>query len=213
MNTQMKNTIYILTLGVIIQIIFWSFVSSLVGAETIRGIKSEIRHLKNDAIPCKEGTNKTNCICPNTECLKFIEKTGGCHPIDCMKWDKYNSKCEPAGKDFITPLILQSIPLTGIFGSGFGNMGRWDIFGIYMGTVFGGCFLVCVATCLQLCSQTEAEFENKTAGKCMHSCITCLLAVAILVLWIYGIIVIANKEIKAPYKDWEGNDIMCQLVG
>ena len=54
MNTQMKNTIYILTLGVITQIIFWSFVSSLVGAETIRGIKSEIRHLKNDAIPCKE---------------------------------------------------------------------------------------------------------------------------------------------------------------
>ena len=38
-------------------------------------------------------------------------------------------------------------------------------------------------------------------------------SVAILVLWIYGIIVIANKEIKAPYKDWEGNDIMCQLVG
>uniref|UniRef100_A0A6C0CN78 Uncharacterized protein n=1 Tax=viral metagenome TaxID=1070528 RepID=A0A6C0CN78_9ZZZZ len=213
MQTQMKNTIYILTLGVITQIIFWSFVSSLVGAETIRGLKSEIRNLKNEGIPCKEGTNKTNCICPNTECLKFIEKTGDCHPIDCMKWDKYNSKCKPAGKDFTAPLILQSIPLTGIFGSGFGNMGRWDIFGIYMGTVFGGCFLACVATCLQLCSQTEADFENKSAGKCMHSCISCLLSVAVLILWIYGIIVIANKEIKAPYKDWEGNDIMCKLVG
>ena len=50
MQTQMKNTIYILTLGVLAQIIFWSFVSSLVGAETIRGLKSEIRNLKKQGL-------------------------------------------------------------------------------------------------------------------------------------------------------------------
>ena len=32
-------------------------------------------------------------------------------------------------------------------------------------------------------------------------------------MWIWGIVVIANKEVDAPWKDWKGNEIMCPLVG
>ncbi len=209
MNTQMKNTLYILAMGVITQLIFWSFISPMVGAKTMRGL--ELTESVNDKIPCKEGTNKTDCICPNTECLKFIEKTGGCHPIDCWKWDKYNSKCEPAGKEFLPAVILQGIPITGVFGSGFGNMGRWDVFSIYMVTIFGGCFLGCFAHCLGYCSQTD-ENDKEMAGKCMHKCVNVLLSLAITILWIWGIVVIANKEIEAPYYNWEHKSIMCPLV-
>jgi|UniRef100_A0A6C0AKA2 hypothetical protein len=208
MNTQMKNTMYILAMGVITQLIFWSFISPMVGAKTMRGL--ELTESINDKIPCKEGTNKTDCICPNTECLKFIEKTGGCHPIDCWKWDKYNSKCEPAGKEFIPAMILQGIPITGVFGSGFGNIGRWDIFSTYMGLMFGGCLSIC---CCGICCNCMAnENEKVSATQAGTKCGSSLLSLAVTVLWIWGIVVIANREIEAPYYDWEGNSIICPLV-
>ena len=85
-------------------------------------------------IPCNPGTNDSQCVCPG-KCLTYQNSTGGCHPNNCWKWDDVNDKCEVAGKDFIGPIVLQSIPFTGAFGSGWGNMGRWDIFNIYMAVV------------------------------------------------------------------------------
>ena len=66
-------------------------------------------------------------------CFTFDNSTKKCNAIDCWKWNSIEEKCEKAGKEWLPAMILQGIPLTGVFGSGFGNIGRWDIFGMYMG--------------------------------------------------------------------------------
>ena len=37
--------------------------------------------------------------------------------------------------------------MTGVFGAGYGNIGRWDVFGMYMGITIGGCCLSLVTLC------------------------------------------------------------------
>ena len=98
-------------------------------------------------IPCNPGTTGLNCICPGN-CLTYYNSTGGCHPNDCWKWNTIKNQCEEDGKPYIPALVLQGIPFTGMFGSGFGNMGRWDIFLNYMMYIFGGCIAIC---CLNMC--------------------------------------------------------------
>ena len=162
-------------------------------------------------IPCEPGTNDSKCVCPG-KCLTYYNSTGGCHPNNCWKWDDVNDQCEVAGKDFIGPMVLQAIPFTGAFGSGWGNMHRWDIFNIYMAVVFGPIAIVILACCCMMggsCAQNEDRVD---CCKCASSCFGCLWAIAIMVLWIWGIVAIANKPL-APWTDWEGNAIQCALVG
>ena len=47
---------------------------------------------------------------------------------------------------------------------------------------------------------------------CLGHCFGCLWAVAIVALWIWGIVAIANKPL-APWTDWQGNEIQCVLIG
>lgn len=162
-------------------------------------------------IPCNPMTSGNSCVCPG-KCLTYQNSTGGCHPNDCWKWDNVNDKCEVAGKDFVGPIVLQSIPFTGAFGSGWGNMGRWDIFNIYMAVVFGPFAVLLVACCCAMggfCAQNEDRVD---CCKCAGSCFGCLWAIAVVVLWIWGIVEIANKPM-APWTDWQGNPIECALVG
>jgi hypothetical protein len=178
-------------------------------------LKIKIRGLKTDSniepIPCNPGTSGLNCVCPNTECLKYINKTGGCHPINCWKWNKIKTECEEDGKPFMSAIILQSIPFTGYFGSGFGNMGRWDIFGTYWLVIGCGCLCSC---CMSLGASCSADEEEKSAAsKLGGTCGSCLTSIALTTMWIWGIVVIANKEVDAPWTDWEGNQIYCPLVG
>jgi len=151
-------------------------------------------------------------VCPSTECLLYSEKINGCHPIDCWKWNKIKQSCEEAGREMLGPLILQGIPLTGMLGSGFGNMGRWDIFGTYWAVIGSGCVLTCFCGCFGRCALGSSEEEKETGGKLGARCGSCLLSVVLLVMYIWGIVAIANKEVDAPYKDWEGNNIMCPLI-
>jgi len=105
----------------------------------------------------------------------------------------------------------QAIPFTGGFGSGWGNMGRWDIFNIYMAVVFGPLAIVILGCCCMMggfCAQNEDRLECWT---CLGHCFGCLWAVAITALWIWGIIAIANKPL-APWTDWQGNEIQCALI-
>jgi hypothetical protein len=181
----------------------------------IRGRK--LHNLINiDPIPCNPGTNGTNCICPDTiksdftGCLEYSEKIHGCHPINCWKWNEIKGNCEEAGKDFVPAIILQSIPVTGMFGSGFGNMGRWDIFGTYWLVIGCGCLCSCCMGAGAGCaSQADDKHEAMAVG---GKCGSCLTSIAIMIMWIWGIVVIANKEVDAPWTDWEGNKIMCPLV-
>jgi len=144
--------------------------------------------------------------------LKYNEKIDGCYPINCWKWDYVKEQCEEAGKEYIPALILQGIPITGVFGSGFGNMGRWDIFGTYMIVMFGGCAFICCCGMGCSCAFKQSE-DSESWVKLGTNCGGCFLSIAIVVLWIWGIVVIANKEVDAPWTDWQGNRIMCPLVG
>ena len=209
MKTNMKNTISILILGAITQIIFWSFISPLVGASSIRGLHEN--HNEENSIPCNPGTNGTSCVCPNTQCLKYVKKSGGCHPIDCWKWNTIKTKCEESGKQFIPALVLQAIPFTGAFGSGFGNMGRWDIFGTYWLVIGCGCLCSC---CMAVGANCASHADDKhEATACGGKCGSCLGSIAMMAMWIWGVVVIVNKEVDAPWFDWEGNHIMCPLIG
>ena len=212
LKISMKNTMSILILGVITQIIFWSFISPLVGASSIRGLDGMNRKLNEiKTIPCNPGTNGTSCVCPNTQCLKYIAKTGGCHPIDCWKWNEIKTSCEEAGKEFLPAIILQGLPITGMFGSGFGNMGRWDIFATFWIVIACWCGCTC---CLACCASAASNADEKTQASILGGkCGNCLGSIALSVMWIWGIVVIANKEVNAPWFDWEGNHIMCPLVG
>ena len=211
---EINNIIRIIMVGltttIIIQLIFILLWSTMISAEAnIRGRELE----KIKAIPCNAGTNGTNCVCPNTECLMYNEKIDGCHPIDCWKWNSVKQSCEEAGKEMLGPIILQAIPFTGYFGSGFGNMGRWDIFGIYWIIIGSGCVLTCFCGCLGRCAFGGETTEEKDVGmKIGTKCGSCLFSIVITVMWIWGIVMIANKEFDAPYLDWEGNNIMCPLI-
>ena len=76
------------------------------------------------------------CDCPYP-CLEQFEKQDYCIAKKCYKVDENLGQCKKSGTDHVAPLVLQAIPFTGVFGSGFANMGRWDLFGIYMGVLFG----------------------------------------------------------------------------
>lgn len=209
----------LILIGMITQIIYWTlFVilwSSFVNGDSIRGLKEIIDY---KPIPCNPGTNGSSCICPDviksdfTGCLKYEESINGCHPINCWKWNEIKNQCEEDGKPFVPAIILQSIPFTGAFGSGFGNIGRWDIFGTYMIIVFGGCLFVCC--CGMGCSCATKDKDDKDSFvKLGTNCGACIWSIAITSMWIWGIVVIANKEVDAPFWDWKGNKIMCPLVG
>lgn len=217
---SINKTIYIMIIGVVTQLIFWSYVAPVVGATTIQHIRglNEITDVKKtEAIPCNPGTNGTNCVCPDVirsdfiGCLKYNGEFNGCHPINCWKWNDKKNQCEESGKEYIPALVLQCIPFTGFFGSGFGNMGRWDIFGTYMAVVFGGCLFICC--CGMACSfASKNQEDHESFVQLGTKCGSCLWSVAMLTIWIWGIVVIANKEVNAPWYDWEGKPIMCPLV-
>ena len=78
--------------------------------------------------------------------------------------------------------------------------------------MFGGCLLICCCGIVCSCA-TKSEEDKSAFVKLGTSCVSCVWAIAIAAMWIWGIVVIANKEVDAPYWDWKGNKIMCPLVG
>ena len=62
-------------------------------------------------------------------------------------------------------------------------------------------------------NSNEASSDNIETGKIVTNCGGCLVTIALTTLWIWGIVVIANKEVEAPWTDWKGDAIMCPLIG
>lgn len=206
-----RYVMYGLTIRIMINLIFLAIWLIIFGSAepNIRGLELVDAPLPNP-IPCNSGTMGSNCTCP-ANCLTYIAETGGCHPIDCWSYSTIKDECSESGKEWLPAMILQAIPITGVFGSGFGNIGRWDIFGTYMAVVFGGCLGICCCGILCNCCSSEENREGATKGG-TTSC-SCLLSIAILVMYIWGIVVIANKDVDAPWVDYRGNAIRCPLVG
>ena len=145
-----------------------------------------------EKLKCKYPNFNTKCICPGS-CMNQIGNTSYCELKKCYKWNENLEKCEDSGKDRISAIVLQSIPITGVFGSGFGNIGRWDIFSIYMIIIFGGCFATCLCTCF--CNYLNGADTKEAATIAGSKCCSILIAIAILVMWIWGIVMIANRNV------------------
>ncbi len=205
-----RYVMYGLTIRIVINLIFLSVWLIIYGSAepNIRGLELVDAPLPKP-IPCNSGTMGSNCTCP-ANCLMYVAETGGCHPIDCWSYSTIKEECSGAGKEWLPAIILQGIPITGVFGAGFGNIGRWDIFGTYMAIVFGGCLGICCCGCF--CSACNKEEDREAMAKTGSNGCGCLLSIAILVMYVWGIVVIANKDIKAPWTDYRGYNIMCPLV-
>ncbi len=207
-----RFAMYGLTMRIILQLTFLAVWLIIFGSAepNIRGLEIVDTPLPNP-IPCNTGTMGSNCTCP-ANCLEYSAETGGCHPIDCWSYSTIKAECNEAGKEWLPAIILQGIPVTGVFGSGFGNIGRWDIFTTYMLILFGGCLMICCCGCLcSCCAKTEEDKETVT--KFGAQCGGCLWSIAITGMWIWGIVTIANKSVDAPWTNYRGEKIMCPLVG
>ena len=159
----------------------------------------------NQMVDCTYPKYPTKCVCPG-KCMSQYQNSSKCEVKKCYKWDENLGTWEDAGKEFTPAIILQAIPFTGGFGSGFDNIGRWDIFGYYMIGIFGSIGFACVFNCCYMC-KTVAKSTTDGEQSCMmsiNSCYFCLYGVAVMVGWIWGIVVIANKEVL------DGNG--CKLV-
>jgi len=142
----------------------------------------------------------TKCECPYP-CLEQVKNENYCIAKKCYTFDNNLGQCKKAGHDHVAPLVLQAIPFTAVFGSGFGNIGRWDLFGMYMGILFGGCCLILMgsACCLCCCKEKETDDEYSLMNdkesfiKCFGNCGACIWAIAILVFYILGIVWTATE--------------------
>ena len=142
----------------------------------------------------------TKCLCPYP-CLEQVKNENYCIAKKCYKFDENLGQCKKSGIDHVAPLVLQAIPFTGVFGSGFGNMGRWDLFGMYMAVFFGGCCFVLMSTCccLACCKNDNDKDEydsmndKETFIKCAGNCGVCIWGIVILVFYILGIVWTATE--------------------
>ena len=185
------------------------FLAYSVSANNLR----TLNEVKTDQIyPYVEDVTTGTRTCPGS-CMELVNNNTKCILKKCYSWNKELNECEETGPKFVPALVLQAIPVTGVFGAGFGNMGRWDIFGIYMGVVFGPLAVLILACCCAMfgvCAQNEDRLD---CAKCMGSCFGCLWSIAIVSLWIWGIVVIANKEVTGPPQIWYNETVSCGLVG
>ena len=89
-------------------------------------------------------------------------------------------------------------------------MDRWDIFTIYMVTFFGGIGTICLCTCCFafVCLSDDNNSNDNDNRMVIVNLFTYIFAIiwaiGLIALWIWGIAVIANKDIK------DGNG--CNLI-
>tara|TARA_B100001093_G_C26814457_1_gene1009029 strand:+ start:1636 stop:2202 length:567 start_codon:yes stop_codon:yes gene_type:complete len=143
--------------------------------------------------PCLTGSGQL-CVCPGNCMLKPSGNSTYCKLKDCWDWDKDQQECKGVGPKFTPAIVLQAIPFTGAFGSGFGNMGRWDLFGIGSAIWGGGFGLICLCMCCHMYSGSDGE----SMGSVCSYCFTLILSLGITAYWIWGIVVIAEKSVLGP---------------
>lgn len=166
----------------------------------------------NHYIPCIQTITSNLCECPG-KCMELVNNNTECALKKCYGWNSNLNKCEQVGPKFIPAIVLQAIPFTGMFGSGFGNMNRWDLFGMYMGVIFGPFILLILGCCCWLvCTKESYGQDNTELTHCISKCFGCLWGTTICSLWIWGIVVIANKEVLGPPVIWYNQTVSCPLV-
>ena len=180
----------------IVTLLFASLLSPvLVDGEGLRVLNSQDVSTQQ-RFNCTGLPNKCECPYP---CLEQVKNENYCIAKKCYTFDDNLGECKKTGHNHVGPLVLQAIPFTGVFGSGFGNIGRWDLFGMYMGIFFGGCCFIIMSSlfCLCCCNKSSEEAEplddKEAFMKCTTSCGTCIWATVIIIFYILGIVWTATE--------------------
>jgi len=148
------------------------------------------------------------CECPYS-CFEPDENNKHCVIKKCYEIEQSSIvngepilSCKQIGKDHVAPLVLQAIPFTGIFGSGFGNIGRWDLFGVFMAILFGGCcaLLIPAAICSCCLTTNDDNLNELKLVSCWVNCGGCLWIISILAFYILGIVWTATPGAILEYE-------------
>ena len=146
----------------------------------------KLDNIVSDKIKCI--TLNNTCNCPK-DC-NILRNYSNCEINNCWDWD--SKECIWTGPNYKSAIILQSIPFTGIFGAGFGNMGRWDLFS-YGSIIWGvGSLIPCILLVIYICSYIQVD-PIKVFKLYFLFFITTIIA-----YWVWGIYVISNKLIDGP---------------
>lgn len=176
----------------------------MLGTGLTQPTQNKLRHSSKSGgiesmVSCVKFENNT-CTCPGG-CMSYNDDPTDpkCVLNKCWEWDTDKTDCVETGPNFTPAIVLQAIPFTGVFGAGFGNMGRWDLFGIAMAICFGPLVVLLLWTCcLIFLSSKNSKNDENGCAKCFGNCFGCIWSVAILSWWVFGIVVIADKQINAP---------------
>ena len=170
---------------IIIKTLLFLNIINICWANNIRSLNRLLKseNIVSDKIKCKIINN--TCICPG-ECMTVKDQY--CIINNCWEWDK-NLGCSKTGPDYNTALILQAVPFTGIFGAGFGNIGRWDLFGIGSILWGAGSIAPCIILGLYLTTNIEGN-PIDTIKKYLYFFLFLVLA-----YWIWGLYLIASRHV------------------
>jgi hypothetical protein len=108
----------------------------------------------------------------------------------CTGYNDALKHCVWKSKDKTTAIVLQAIPVTGGLGVSWGVIGRWDWFTVIWAPFGGICIISLCLSCL--CSKNEDSGEACVTGSA--SCLGLVYGLAMCVVWIYGIVEIANSN-------------------
>lgn len=191
-NTSPQTLFKLCLISLVLQFIIWF---SRADTTSLRNTNRELTESVNTykRVNCSYVDSK--CVCPYT-CYEQMESENFCVAKKCYSYDSSLGQCKREGRNAIGPIVLQAIPFTGVFGSGFGNIGRWDLFAAYMSLTLGGCcFIMISASCFLCLCPAGSDDTKETAIMCWGKCSTCLWALGVLGFYVAGIVMISDPGV------------------
>ena len=156
-------------------------------------------------------TNNTHeCDVP---CKVWVEDMNTCIARKCYKWDEYLGRCDSVGPSKTKGLILSIIPFTSALGIHWAVAGQWDWFVVNIVTSCGFCALTILLLGCSLClCKTRTSEDFSECWGVFSKCVLPIQTIGIAVLWIMGIVMIADNSIHGIYHDEYWGDIYCPYV-
>ena len=153
-------------------------------------IKPHRRYLadivKDKTMPCVV-PNNNSCTC-KYNCFQANTKNNLCVLKKCKAWDSIAETCTCGGAPKTLAIVFQAIPATGPIGVGWAIIGRND-WGMSIWITMG---VITVLACGGICSSDE---NGEGFMFPLATILGGLFSLYSFVLWIYGIVVMANDDI------------------
>lgn len=165
-----------------------------------------------DSIPCSEIVNNS-CVCKQT-CIEPHNTENNtnsyCKLMSC--WRLEDSRCKPTGKNYISALIFNIIPITQPFGIGYVILERWDLVGIQLAVTFGPFVLFCGGLCGYIMYEIKKKEDTDILDKdnlnttVFTQIFQCCHSILLTTFWIMSIV---DTSTPGAIKDGNG----CYLSG